>query len=138
MLFPVPWANTLVESYLVSPSEMVTLLKDAGFGVAHQEDRRQTAIEHHRAPLKTAIKGEALPPLGLHLLQREHGAQASRNMMAMLQPEQITLQVDWQAQRLSSAASCCYAGPAAFHPRQCALFVVANAPDLRSRRASLR
>jgi MPBQ/MSBQ methyltransferase len=93
MLFPVPWAQTSKESYLVSPSEMVSLLDNAGFDVIHQEDRRNTALEHHRARLKTATAGRVLPPLGLHLLQREDGPQASRNMMTMLEAEQITLQM---------------------------------------------
>jgi len=93
MLFPVPWAQTSEESYLVSPSEMVSLLDNAGFEVIHQEDRRNAAVEHHRARLKTATSGQALPSLGLHLLQREDGPQASRNMMAMLEAEQITLQI---------------------------------------------
>jgi MPBQ/MSBQ methyltransferase len=93
MIFPVPWAQTSKESYLVSPSEMVSLLDNAGFDVIHQEDRRNTALEHHRARLKTATAGRVLPPLGLHLLQREDGPQASRNMMTMLEAEQITLQM---------------------------------------------
>jgi MPBQ/MSBQ methyltransferase len=92
MLFPTRWAATAETNHLVAPAEMVALLQQAGFEIIHQEDHREVAIEHHRARLRNAASLADRPPLGLHLLQGEDGAQASRNMIAMLEAGQITLQ----------------------------------------------
>lgn len=50
--FPVPWAETADTNFLVTPSEMGTLLSKAGFEVIHEEDRSEIAIAHHHSRIK--------------------------------------------------------------------------------------
>ena len=92
MLFPLPWAQTAATSFLVTLHAMRKLLEEAGFEIAHEEDRREIALEHHRnrlAKLLPAAGGP--PPLGLHLLQGQTASLKSRNMVNMPEANQITL-----------------------------------------------
>lgn len=66
---------------------------DEAVAVTHQEDRREVAIKHRRDRLKNTASTGGPPPLGLHLLQRGNRADASRNVITMLEAGQITLQV---------------------------------------------
>lgn len=90
MIFPVPWSETAKTSFLVTPTEMRTLLEQAAFEIIHEEDRREVALKHHRERLaKLSLAGGPLP-LGAHLLQGPTIGLKSRNMLAMLEAEQIT------------------------------------------------
>lgn len=91
MLFPTPWAETEAGSHLTTPEETEALLVGAGFEITHRENRAQLVIEHHRERLAQMQGGEGPPPLGLHLLQGGTAAEKSRNMIAMMEAEQITL-----------------------------------------------
>lgn len=91
MAFPVPWAETAETSFLATPTEMGKLLGEAGFEITHEEDRRNVAIEHHRTRLAQLASADGPPPLGIHLLTGETMALKSRNMMKMLEAQQITL-----------------------------------------------
>ena len=91
ILFPVPWAETAETSFLVTPDEMRKLLDRAGFEITHQEDRREIAIRHHRDRLAKLSAADGPPPLGLHLLQGQTASLKSRNMVTMLEANQITL-----------------------------------------------
>ena len=93
MVFPVPWAETAETSFLATPAEMGALLGEAGFEITHQEDRRTLALEHHRTNLAIISAANGPPPLGLHLLQGETAGLKSRNMIKMLEADQITLGV---------------------------------------------
>jgi SAM-dependent methyltransferase len=93
MVFPVPWAETAETSFLVTAAEMRTLLGEAGFEVMHEEDRREFALEHHRTRLASISAAGGPPPLGIHLLQGETAGTKSRNMIAMLEADQVTLGV---------------------------------------------
>ena len=93
MLFPVSWAETAETSFLATPAAMGKLLDEAGFEVTHEEDRRDFALEHHRTRLATISAADGPPPLGIHLLQGETAGIKSRNMIKMLEADQITLGV---------------------------------------------
>jgi len=91
MQFPVPWAETADTSFLVTTTELRRLLDHAGFDIEHDEDRREVALEHHRSRLAELSKQSGSPVLGLHLLQGETAGLKSRNMVAMLETDRITL-----------------------------------------------
>jgi MPBQ/MSBQ methyltransferase len=91
MLFPVPWAETPQTSFLVTPDEMRKLLDQAGFEILHEEDRREVALRHHRDRVAQLAAADGPPPLGLHLLQGQTASLKSRNMVNMLEANQITL-----------------------------------------------
>ncbi len=93
MAFPVPWAETSETNFLVTPAEMGKLLGEAGFKVTHEEDRREIALEHQRARIAAISAAGGPPPLGLHLLTGETAGLKSRNMLKMLEANQITLGV---------------------------------------------
>lgn len=89
VLFPVPWAEMPENSFLVTPAEMRQLLGEAGFEVTYEEDRRENALAHHRTRLADNTAAEGPSPLGLHLLTGKTAAQKSRNMIKMLEADQI-------------------------------------------------
>ncbi len=91
MLFPLPWASTAATSFLVTPNTMRTLLEEAGFEIAHEEDRREVALEYHRNRVAKLSAADSPPPLGLHLLLGQTASLKSRNMVNMLEADQITL-----------------------------------------------
>ncbi len=91
MLFPLPWAQTAATSFLVTSNAMRKLLEEAGFEIAHEEDRREIALEHHRNRLAKLSAADGPPPLGLHLLLGQTASLKSRNMVNMLEANQITL-----------------------------------------------
>jgi len=93
MTFPVPWAETAETSFLVTRKTMRNLLEQAGFEIIHDEDRREVGLEHHKARLAKLSAASGPPPLGMHLLQGETASLKSRNMMNMLEANQITLGV---------------------------------------------
>jgi len=90
-LFPLPWAETQETSFLVSAGEMRKLLDNAGFDIIHEEDRREIALRHHRERLAAQSAAGGPPPLGLHLLQGRTAGLKSRNMVNMLEANEITL-----------------------------------------------
>jgi ubiquinone/menaquinone biosynthesis C-methylase UbiE len=91
-LFPVPWADTAETSFLVAPNEMRKLLDKAGFEITHEEDRREIALQHHRHRLAELSATDCPPLIGLHLLQGQTASLKSRNMVNMLEANQITLE----------------------------------------------
>lgn len=91
LLFPLPWAETEETSFLVTAGEMRSLLDNAGFEIVHEEDRREIALKHHRDRLAAQSAAGGPPPLGLHLLQGPTASLKSRNMVNMLEANQITL-----------------------------------------------
>ncbi|RWB73359.1 MAG: class I SAM-dependent methyltransferase [Mesorhizobium sp.] len=92
LLFPLPWAETEETSFLVTAGEMRDLLDNAGFEIIREEDRREVALEHHRERLVVQSAAGGPPPLGLHLLQGHGASLKSRNMVNMLETNQITLE----------------------------------------------
>lgn len=100
MLFPVPWAELQQSNFLVTPEEMRELLRVAGFRIQHEEDRREIALEHHRNRLASLSATDGPPPLGLHLLTGQTAGLKSRNMLQMLEANQITLRAIIAVRRL--------------------------------------
>jgi MPBQ/MSBQ methyltransferase len=92
MCFPVPWAETAQTSFLVTPDAMRQLLAQAGFDIVHEEDRRAVGLEHHRSRVAGLSAAGGPPPLGSHLLQGKTASLKSRNMIGMLEAEQITVE----------------------------------------------
>jgi hypothetical protein len=72
---------------------MRTLLDNAGFEIIREEDRREIALAHHRERLAAQSAAGGPPPLGLHLLQGQTASVKSRNMVKMLEANQIALGV---------------------------------------------
>lgn len=93
MLFPVPWAQTAATSFLVAPEAMPELLERAGFEIVHREDRRAVGLAHNQARQKALATADRPPPLGMHLLQGETLSRKTANLIAMLEAEQITVEV---------------------------------------------
>lgn len=60
--FPVPWATSPEQSHLVAPERLASILRDAGFVVAHWNDLTEPA-EH---AMRAFLAGEQ-PALGLHV-----------------------------------------------------------------------
>ena len=78
-------------SFLVTPNAMRKLLEEAGFEITHEEDRREIALEYHRNRLAKLSAADGPPPLSLHLLLGKTASLKSRNMVNMLEANQITL-----------------------------------------------
>ena len=90
--YPVPWAETAATSFVVTPQETRRLVEAAGFEIVVEEDRRDVAMEHHRARVAQLAASAGGPPvLGMHLLQGPAMKQKSQNMIAMLEAGQITI-----------------------------------------------
>jgi hypothetical protein len=70
---------------------MRRLLDEAGFDVVYEEDGRDVALKHHRGRLDELSAANSPPPLGLHLLQGQTASLKSRNMVTMLEANQITV-----------------------------------------------
>jgi len=64
--FPVPWAQSVEASHLVSPDQMTPLLHNAGFEISDVEDRSDFAMEFFRQSQAAAATGPS--PLGVHLI----------------------------------------------------------------------
>ena len=89
MLYPVPWAETEVTSFLKSPDETGALLTDAGFAVTEVASQRDMASEFFRAVFAKAAEADGPPPLGLHLLTGPNGPEKFGNYVQALDAHQI-------------------------------------------------
>ena len=64
--FPVPWASTASESFLIAPDDMYHHLEDSGFQVEHVENKGQFALDFFD---KVQARQKAQPSgLGLHMV----------------------------------------------------------------------
>ncbi len=89
MLYPVPWAETDITSFLRSPDETSDLLCDAGFEVTAVESQRDMAIAFFRKVFAMAAEAVGPPPLGLHLLTGPNGPEKFANYVQALEAHQI-------------------------------------------------
>jgi ubiquinone/menaquinone biosynthesis C-methylase UbiE len=89
MIYPVPWAETEVTSFLKSREETCSLLRDAGFRIIAEQNLRDFAIDYFRDALAKAAKASAPPPLGLHLLTRDNAPEKFRNYAQALEEHRI-------------------------------------------------
>ena len=90
VLFPVPWARTPDTSFLVQPTELRTLLADAGFTVTDWADTTELARAWFVA-LAEKIKKEGFPPLGFHVLLGADFQAMAQNQGQNLQEGRVVL-----------------------------------------------
>jgi len=90
VLFPVPWARTSDTSFLVQPSELRTLLEDAGFTISEWSDTTEAARVWFLS-LAEKIRKEGFPPLGFHLLLGSDFQEMAQNQGRNLQEGRIVL-----------------------------------------------
>jgi SAM-dependent methyltransferase len=90
VLFPVPWARTPDTSFLVQPSELDRLLREAGFTIADWSDTTEAARAWF-VSLAEKIRREGLPPLGFHLLLGADFQAMAQNQGRNLQEGRIVL-----------------------------------------------
>jgi hypothetical protein len=76
--YPLPWSADGGGAYLVTPSETVALLQEAGFGDIEVENTGAKYLAGYKTMIEKAEKN-ALPPLGIHLLMGEAALQMMRN-----------------------------------------------------------
>lgn len=90
VLFPVPWARTPDTSFLVEPTELRSLLEDAGFTITEWEDTTEAAYAWFMA-LAEKIRQDGFPPLGFHLLMGADFREMAQNQGRNLQEKRIVL-----------------------------------------------
>jgi ubiquinone/menaquinone biosynthesis C-methylase UbiE len=88
--FPVVWAGTAVNSFLVAPSELHWLIATAGFEVVHWQDDTATARAWFTG-IADRIAERGLPPLGIHLLLGSDFALMAANQRRNLDEDRIGL-----------------------------------------------
>ncbi len=89
MLYPVPWAETEMTSFLKSRDETVALMKDAGFAPTGEQNLREFARAFFRETSAKAKKDGAPPRLGLRLLTGLNTEKKFANYVAALEARQI-------------------------------------------------
>lgn len=90
VLFPVPWARTPDTSFLVSPTELRTLLEEAAFTITDWSDTTEAARAWF-VTLAEKIQKEGLPSLGFHLLLGADFKVMAQNQGRNLQEGRIAL-----------------------------------------------
>jgi ubiquinone/menaquinone biosynthesis C-methylase UbiE len=84
LAFPVPWARTAESSFVAATDDYRRLLREAGFAVQKERERRAFAIEFFtRVQARVAESG--LPPLGLHVVMGADFRDMVGNLMANLE-----------------------------------------------------
>jgi hypothetical protein len=63
----VPWARTAESSFAAAADDYRRLLRDAGFAVQKERERRAFAIEFFEK-MQARVAESGLPPLGLHIV----------------------------------------------------------------------
>ncbi len=88
--FPVPWARTSQTSFLISPEELRTHLKAAGFEVTDWVDSTETGKAWFVA-LAERIQKFGLPPLSFALLMGQDFSAMAQNQRRNLEEGRIVL-----------------------------------------------
>lgn len=81
LTYPVPWASSAEESAVGSPGEYRAALREAGFCIMAERNRRDFALEFFARLQASAAASEGPPPLGLHILMGETAASKIGNMI---------------------------------------------------------
>jgi MPBQ/MSBQ methyltransferase len=89
MRYPVPWAERAETSVLKTRDETLTLLDDAGFIVAEEENLRDFALDFFETMFAKAAERGGPPPLGLHLLTGANGREKFTNYRQALADHQV-------------------------------------------------
>ena len=69
LFYPIPWAENSSNSYLASPQQYLTLLKQANFITCQETMRRYFALDFFNTMQERTQEGP--PPLGLHTLMQD-------------------------------------------------------------------
>ena len=84
LAFPVPWARTVESSFVAAPDDYRRLLREAGFAVEKERERRAFAIEFFKK-MQARVAESGLPPLGLHIVMGADFPHKVRNLVANLE-----------------------------------------------------
>jgi len=84
LAFPVPWALTPATSFVAADADYRRLLRDAGFAVQKERERRAFAIEFFKK-IQARVAESGPPPLGLHIVMGGDFPQKVRNLLANLE-----------------------------------------------------
>jgi ubiquinone/menaquinone biosynthesis C-methylase UbiE len=84
LAFPVPWARTAESSFVAAADDYRALLRDAGFAVQKERERRAFAIEFFKK-MQARVAESGLPPLGLHIAMGTDFPHKVRNLVANLE-----------------------------------------------------
>ena len=90
LIYPLPWATTSEMSWLVGPQDYRAALEANGFTVVKENNRRAFAMEFFKKMTAAGTAAEGPPPLGLHLLTQQSGAERIPNMIANLAANRIS------------------------------------------------
>ncbi len=84
LAFPVPWARTAESSFVAAAGDYRRLLRDAGFEVRKERERRAFGIEFFKK-MQARVAESGLPPLGLHIAMGADFPHKVRNLVANLE-----------------------------------------------------
>ena len=84
LAFPVPWARTAESSFVAAVDDYRRLLRDAGFAVQKERERRAFAIEFFKK-MQARVAESGPPPLGLHVVMGADFSQKVSNLLANLE-----------------------------------------------------
>jgi len=84
LAFPVPWARTAETSFVADAGDYRRLLREAGFDVRKERERRAFAIEFFKK-IQARVAESGLPPLGTHIAMGADFPHKVRNLVAHLE-----------------------------------------------------
>jgi ubiquinone/menaquinone biosynthesis C-methylase UbiE len=84
LTYPVPWARTAESSFVADAGDYRRLLRDAGFDLQKERERRAFAIEFFKK-IQARVAESGLPPLGLHIAMGADFPHKVRNLVANLE-----------------------------------------------------
>lgn len=82
LTFPLPWAEKAEWSVVETPETYIQAASAAGFEVNATRTRADFAISYFEKAFAAIAKTGSPPPIGIHLLMRDTGAQKLRNYLA--------------------------------------------------------
>lgn len=88
--YPVPWARTPADSFLVSPDQLRQLLSDAGVRLLTWQDTTEAGRLWFEG-LVRRIRETGLPPLGFHLMLGDDFKTMAENLWRNLEEERVVL-----------------------------------------------
>ncbi len=82
LTYPVPWATTAATSVVSSPEQYKAALRDAGFAIVVERNRRDFALGFFEELRARTAAASGPPPLGLHVLMGASAPTKIQNMIA--------------------------------------------------------